>query len=609
MLFIVKKGGIVLFFRQIYLFLQTKKMFLKKFKIKNLLASFLLSLKRFPTAYFYALTFFISSEYLILTDWNDNIDVKFWLLMINYSLWAIIFAILIKIFSEKKGIKKYNFIGNIILVFVVVGLFAATYNLSENMIYYKVAIIDLISFLMMFFLPFVASNKDLEFWDYSFKLVVNAIISIIFMQVISLGLFIALIILESLFGVDINEKINWTIFSFASIVAISTFLILFPTKIYNKIDEIKYPAFLKSLVSYILLPLTAIYLMILYVYLFKIIITWSIPAGSVSYMVMIFSMFGIFALLMIFPLQKEGTSKWINIFAKYFYFAMLPLIVLLFIAIEKRIVQYGITENRYYVLIYAIWLIVIIFYMIINKFKKIIFIPMSFIVVFFLSSFGPQSAFNISKHSQLNRIDKIIKEYNILQDTTTEIPDSVFNDLLDIIVYYTENHDGKDIFEKYGFAYNDSLFENHSSYIIRQAIIDSLNINKPIGNIDYENSYFYFSSKFDNFLDISEYEYMFDYDSYKTYNALFSDFSFNTSSYTCMIKHDKFMIFNFNDEFSNLIKKYDESKNNNDSLIIFSKVDNKGNKCTIFVREFSGYQGEETIINHLYCTFLFSFSE
>jgi hypothetical protein len=86
-------------------------MFLKKFKIKNLLASFLLSLKRFPTAYFYALIFFISSEYLILTDWNDNIDVKFWLLMINYSLWAIIFAILIKIFSEKKGIKKYNFIG------------------------------------------------------------------------------------------------------------------------------------------------------------------------------------------------------------------------------------------------------------------------------------------------------------------------------------------------------------------------------------------------------------------------------------------------------------------------------------------------------------------
>jgi hypothetical protein len=45
---------------------------------------------------------------------------------------------------------------------------------------------------------------------------------------------------------------------------------------------------------------------------------------------------------------EPETNEWIRTFTKRFFFALFPLIVLLILAVGRRVSEYGVTENRYF---------------------------------------------------------------------------------------------------------------------------------------------------------------------------------------------------------------------------------------------------------------------
>jgi Domain of unknown function (DUF4153) len=159
----------------------------------------------------------------------------------------------------------------------------------------------------------------------------------------------------------------------------------------------------------VLLPLVTIYLAILYAYLFKIIFTAHWPSGWVSWLVLGFAVAGIFALLLIYPLRKEAANVWINSYSRFFYIALFPLMVLLWIAIWKRIQSHGITEWRYYVLILGIWLAVMACYFVFSARKDIRLIPASLCLLALLSLWGPWSAPAVSLAAQRGRLRAILE--------------------------------------------------------------------------------------------------------------------------------------------------------------------------------------------------------
>jgi len=75
--------------------------------------------------------------------------------------------------------------------------------------------------------------------------------------------------------------------------------------------------------------------------------------------------------VMVNPIQKTIKSWVINKFNPWFYNLLLPLVVLLFIAIFRRIRDYGITENRYFVLIIAIWILAMVLFLLLSKKKQL----------------------------------------------------------------------------------------------------------------------------------------------------------------------------------------------------------------------------------------------
>jgi len=56
------------------------------------------------------------------------------------------------------------------------------------------------------------------------------------------------------------------------------------------------------------------------------------------------------------PLIHRGEESWINRFSRWFYFAEIPLVVVLLLAIGRRVQEYGMTENRYFVVLLGLWL-------------------------------------------------------------------------------------------------------------------------------------------------------------------------------------------------------------------------------------------------------------
>ena len=197
-----------------------------------------------------------------------------------------------------------------------------------------------------------------------------------------------------------------------------------------------------------------LYLTILYVYSIKVLIEWEWPQGWIGWLVLSFSVLGILALLLLWPLSRRQENGWIPRFTRWFYIAILPLIGLLFAAIFRRISEYGITENRYFVLVLAIWLTGISLYFLLSKKKNIKVIPFSLALLSLIVSFGYWSAFSVSARSQAGRFGELLEKNGMLVDgkvspaTPGGLSDMERADMRSIITYLSERHQ-TDLLEEY----------------------------------------------------------------------------------------------------------------------------------------------------------------
>ncbi|HLP41809.1 MAG TPA: DUF4153 domain-containing protein, partial [Fibrobacteria bacterium] len=107
-------------------------------------------------------------------------------------------------------------------------------------------------------------------------------------------------------------------------------------------------------------------------------------------------------------------SNWYRVFGTYFYPALIPLQILLLAAIGKRVNQYGLTENRYLVLAFAVWLCGITFHYLIDRRRDIRILPASLCLITLLAAFGPWDAFEVSRKSQLQRLKTLLEDHGML---------------------------------------------------------------------------------------------------------------------------------------------------------------------------------------------------
>lgn len=378
------------------------------------------AVKRFPLPLLSAVVASGIGLYMIELKWEDQKNFTYLYKVIMCCWLGMNLFLALSLFSERKG---HSLVLKCALQAMALGLAVGYYfTLPEfkNMTITdasRYALFNIGLHLFVSFAPFIGRGEVNGFWQFNKNLFLRFLLSALYSAVLYLGLALAILAVDQLFNVHVKgERYAELWICMAGIFNTWFFLSGIPVELDELETQTDYPKGLKVFTQFVLLPLVAIYLLILYAYGTKILIQWQLPKGWVSYLVNAFSVFGILSLLLIFPIRNDDENKWMKIFSNWFYRALFPLIILLGAAIGKRVFEYGITENRYFVLIVALWLTGVASYFLLSKRNNIKVIPVSLCLIAFLSSFGPWGAFGVSERSQVTRLEKLLIKENILVD-------------------------------------------------------------------------------------------------------------------------------------------------------------------------------------------------
>ncbi len=307
-----------------------------------------------------------------------------------------------------------------------------------------------LSHLLVSFVAFFGEGREFNFWQYNKNLFINIFLTAVFTGVLVGGVMLAILAVDKLFDLNFNDSLYPKTFFFLAILGSCFIFLLFNDKGLPQLEKDgSYPQILKFFTQFVLIPLLLIYVVILYFYFGKILINWELPRGWVSYLILAYSIVGILALLLVHPLKADSTKSWVRIFNKVFYYSLVPLLVMLFIAIFTRILEYGYTEARYYVLLLAIWLTTVVFYFIFFKKSTIKFVPVSlFVFGLFAMIFPYFNAFSVAKESQKNELEKILVKNNLLangkinfsKEVSLEVAEEIANKFNFLYKRYEENY-------------------------------------------------------------------------------------------------------------------------------------------------------------------------
>lgn len=284
-----------------------------------------------------------------------------------------------------------------------------THKILVETYYYQYLQVSLVIHLFAAIAPFLRRDEPQGFWQYNKILFMRSFVSALFAGVLFAGLAVALLGVHLLFQVDIPEELYAELFYVCTLLFMTWFFISgVPQDIRVLNSESSYPNSLRILTQYILVPLVALYMVILYAYGLKMLFNWGLPGGKIAWLTSSMGLLGTLTMLLLAPLRDQ--KSWIRFYMKGFYILLLPLLAALYVAIYERVAENGITEQRYFLFILTLWMSAVAVYFIVSKSKTIKVVPLSLLIVTALTSFGPWGAYSLSFKSQMGRLEKTLQK-------------------------------------------------------------------------------------------------------------------------------------------------------------------------------------------------------
>lgn len=295
--------------------------------------------------------------------------------------------------------------------------------------------------------PFILNRFSNEaFWRFKKSFWLGVILSKITSCVIILGISLAVFTVNYLFQTNSDYKIFFdiSIFTMGFVFPLLVFSYV-PTKLeYHEVKDDELPKFIIFLLKYIFLPLLLVYFAILYFYIGKIILDWHLPILKAGYFVSIFAVLGLVIYLVTYPFRSWGNFH--LLFKRFFFLILLLPLGLLVIASYLQISSYGVTEYRYLLVLFWVWLTISVIYAFIKRTHiKLIVFPLTLTLLLFLASFGPWGGTSISVASQKKRLTTYLIANNILvsgkiQKTHKKVSENDSLEISSIMNYFEDEY-------------------------------------------------------------------------------------------------------------------------------------------------------------------------
>lgn len=175
-----------------------------------------------------------------------------------------------------------------------------------------------------------------------------------------------------------------------------------------------FPKYLTVLVSYIIIPLTAVYTIIL---LFYVLINirgdfWTknlLEPLLVSYAITV---------IFVYILASMLDNKFALIFRKVFPKVLVPIVLFQVIASTLKIQEIGVTHGRYYVILFGVFALIAGLIFSFMPVRKNGMIAVVLIIFSIISITPPMDAFTVSRVNQTNHLEKVLIENKMLEGNT-----------------------------------------------------------------------------------------------------------------------------------------------------------------------------------------------
>lgn len=322
----------------------------------------------------------------------------------------------LKLLAESKRWSLIRYlVASVVVAVIVVAYVWGIYVESaiSTYIYFSLAV-----GLSLLFAPYIKrSSRADSVWYFNYQNAVAVFFGGLAAVILGMGLSLILLSIRYLFEIKIASE------AFADVWALS-WGVLFPLYILANVakkfdyenEGCGFPKGVSFIANYILVPLMLAYMLILYAYFLKIVLQWELPRGNLGWMIIAFGTIGIVTKLLAYPIRNEGT-RFLRLFDHYYYYALIVPILLLALAIGVRINDYGVTEQRYGVVLLGTWFAAVVLLTFVKRDRfHIKHVPMLLTLLAILASFGPWSATNVSLHSQLSRFEALLSKHRLLEN-------------------------------------------------------------------------------------------------------------------------------------------------------------------------------------------------
>lgn len=295
---------------------------------------------------------------LVFTFANFNAWSKF---LTSFAIIAVIAAInffVAESYFKKKSARIYSYI----IGFAIAGIFErfVHYNAFGTGIYRILIGYSIVAFLIGLFK--VIKNSGLELSKYCTRAFKNLFGTGVIYGILVVGFILIMTIAISLLtsGKDYEPVMRTQIAIFGLFLVPATLLSVTNT-------EGESSKFIEAVISFVLLPLTALATIIIYIYMLKILALRQIPQNSIYRIIA--GLFVVAFPVWVMTYEYKQKNKFVEVFSKIMPIAFIPLIGLQVYSIGARIGENGITPVRYMGVMFIIFEIIAIVLSIVNKRK------------------------------------------------------------------------------------------------------------------------------------------------------------------------------------------------------------------------------------------------
>ena len=276
--------------------------------------------------------------------------------------------------------------------------------------------------------PFLhAGARQEALWLFNLRFGLTVLIAALIGILFAVGLSGIVEALNVLFGAGIGDLHEHIWLTAMALVAPIYGLSLMPRSLTEEIAIASHKGALLErgisvLINYIAVPVIAVYALILHAYAVKIGLDRELPKGQIATMVSIFAIGGTAIWLIAWPWRDQGT-RLLRLFMRSWFFLLILPAVLLGLAIARRLADYGVTPDRYGVVLVAVWVAALTAYLAIRRNRADMrAIIGAAAVLLLVGSAGPMGANGLTFRSQFQRLIAILEQTGVLRDGAIHTP-------------------------------------------------------------------------------------------------------------------------------------------------------------------------------------------